>query len=190
MRTSDADTLSRFLDAERNSRYRVAFPFLATTVRRELDWARSTGRQADERARPGTPDALIGLTERRRKLLELHYAGRISAELFAEEEGRLTRQINALWMESHAAAQEADELDDLEQRFQEVLELLQDLDLERVWAEASQQERRVLIDELVDRVAVYPDHLEVTVHGVPTLNVLLSEVGLRESENARVGGGT
>jgi hypothetical protein len=30
----------------------------------------------------------------------------------------------------------------------------------------------------------------VVVHGVPKLNVLLSEVGLAESQNKRVGGGT
>jgi hypothetical protein len=48
----------------------------------------------------------------------------------------------------------------------------------------------VLIDELVDGVAVFADHLEV-VHGAATLNVLVSEVGLvDQSENARVGGGT
>ena len=44
------------------------------------------------------------------------------------------------------------------------------------------------IDELLDRIIVYPDHLEVVVHGVPKLNVLLSEVGLAESQNERVGG--
>ena len=46
----------------------------------------------------------------------------------------------------------------------------------------------MLIDELLDRIIVYPDHLEVVVHGVPKMNVLLSEVGLAESQNARVGG--
>jgi len=59
-----------------------------------------------------------------------------------------------------------------------------------VWVAASDQERRVLIDELLDRIIVFPDHLEVVVHGVPKVNVLLSEVGLAESQNARVGGGT
>jgi hypothetical protein len=49
-------------------------------------------------------------------------------------------------------------------------------------------ERRVLVNELVDHVAVYPDHLEVAVHGVPKLNVLLAEVGLVEQSGfSRVG---
>ncbi len=37
-------------------------------------------------------------------------------------------------------------------------------------------------------LAAYPDHLEVVVDGVSTINVLLSEVGLKESQNVRVGG--
>jgi hypothetical protein len=76
------------------------------------------------------------------------------------------------------------------QRFEEVLRVLAELDLDRVWAEADDKERRVLIDELLDRIIVYPDHLEVVVHGVPKINVLLSEVGLAESQNTCVGGGT
>ncbi len=49
----------------------------------------------------------------------------------------------------------------------------------------------MLVDELVNEIAIFPDHLEVTVHGAPRLNMLLSELGLADqSENACVGGGT
>ena len=51
-------------------------------------------------------------------------------------------------------------------------------------------ERQILIDELVDRVVIFPDHLEVQVVGSPTLNVGFDEVGLGQSQNAGVGGGT
>ena len=54
----------------------------------------------------------------------------------------------------------------------------QELDLDRVWEAATEQQRQVLIDELLERVAIFPDHLEVTVHGAPRLNVLLGEVRL------------
>ena len=37
----------------------------------------------------------------------------------------------------------------------------------------------------MDAVTVFPDHLEVTVAGAPPLNVLYSEVGLKESETVR-----
>jgi hypothetical protein len=133
-------------------------------------------------------NALAGLTERRRKLLELHYAGQISRELFGFEEAELTRQMESLRNDAQLETEAADEQDELAQRFEEVLEILSDLKLEQVWTEASDQERRVLLDELLDRIIVFPDHLEVVVHGAPRLNVLLSEVGLAESQNTRVGG--
>ncbi len=136
------------------------------------------------------PDALAELTERRRKLLELHYADLISADLFGAEEAEISRQIEQARAEASDDEQAATEQDELAQRFEEVLTVLADLDLRRVWAEASDPERRVLVDELLDRIIVFPDHLEVVVHGVPKLNVLLSEVGLAESQNTRVGGGT
>lgn len=75
------------------------------------------------------------LAERRRNLLELYYADKLSPELFAEEEARLSGQIQA--------------------------------------------------------VAMYPDHLEVTVSGARRLNVTLEEVGLTGGWQFRgVGGGT
>ena len=67
--------------------------------------------------------------------------------------------------------------------------LLPDLDIETVSGAANESERRVLIEELIDSVTVFPDHLEVTVGGAPPLNVLYSEVGLKESQNVRVGEG-
>jgi len=60
--------------------------------------------------------------------------------------------------------------------------------IETVWEAAEFKERRVLVEELVEFVAFFPDHLEVKVAGVPRLNVLLGEVGLEESANAGVGG--
>ena len=99
------------------------------------------------------------------------------------------RSYSAIKAPSLADEEEAaTEQDELAQRFEEVLALLAELDLQQVWSEPSDAERRVLIDELLDRIIVYPDHLEVVVHGVPKINVLLSEVGLAESQNKRVGG--
>jgi hypothetical protein len=71
-----------------------------------------------------------------------------------------------------------------------VAALLRDLDIEAVWTVSEEQERRVLIEELVEAVGVFPDHLEVTVTGAPPLNVLYGEVGLKESGFVGVGGGT
>lgn len=82
--------------------------------------------------------------------------------------------------------------DDLTVRFEEVVELLQSLDLDRLWLAATDQERRTLIEELLDSLEVHPDRLTVAIHGAPKLNVALAEVGLGNghSGNVGVGGGT
>ncbi len=89
-------------------------------------------------------------------------------------------------------ASEARETSELAERFEQVAALLRELDLDVMWDGATDQERRVLIEELVNAVVVCPDHLEVRIHGVPSLNVWLDEVGLggRQSQIAGVGGGT
>jgi hypothetical protein len=65
--------------------------------------------------------------------------------------------------------------------------VLQELDIERVWEVAEDGDRRVLIEELLEWVTIYPDHMEVTVAGAPPLNVLYSEVGLKQSQIGGVG---
>lgn len=70
--------------------------------------------------------------------------------------------------------------DDVRARFEQVAALLASLDVEAVWKEASQEERRVLVHELLEEVALFPDHLEVAVTGAPRLNVTLDEVGVQK----------
>lgn len=56
--------------------------------------------------------------------------------------------------------------------------VLADLDIGQAWEAATDPERRILVEELLGEVALFPDHLEVEVAGAPRLNVLLDEVGL------------
>ena len=69
--------------------------------------------------------------------------------------------------------------------------MLRELNVDEIWAEATSKERRVLVEELLDVLAIFPDHLEVTVKGAPRLNVTLDEVGLRGGwwQSVGVGGG-
>jgi hypothetical protein len=144
-----------------------------------------TGSQGRRRG-PGVAD----LEERRRKLLELYYREQISGEGFAEEESRLRHQIEAAKAEAANGERQRGDQAELAERFEAVARILRELDVDRLWAEATEAERRVLVEELVEGVAIFPDHLTVTVAGAPTLNVLLREVGLNEKvQNARVGGG-
>ena len=57
-----------------------------------------------------------------------------------------------------------------------------DLDMDAVWAEADERERRVFVENLLAWIKVFPDHLEVKVVGSPLINVLLSEIGLKVPE--------
>jgi hypothetical protein len=130
------------------------------------------------------------LSEDRKALLQLHYNGKISADGFKEEEDRLLIDIELARTQATRRASEAQTRSELEQRFERVAKVLSDLDLKAVWSAAKDSERRVLVEEFLEWVTVFPDHLEVSVIGAPPLNVLLGEVGLKESEIVGVGGPT
>lgn len=135
-------------------------------------------------------DLLAELSERRRMLLDLYYAKKITAEGFEEEEQHLCASIEAA--RGQVAQEDASHLQatELEARFERVATILQELDIERIWAAATDEQRHVLISELLESVKVFPDHLEVVVSGVPPLNVLYGEVGMKDSETVGVGDGT
>ena len=141
-------------------------------------------------ARRSPAKTLALLSANRRKLLDLYYQDKISAEAFAEEERRMADQIEAVRTEAAEDASQRAVRDDLALRFDQVVESLRNLDMSEVWAEATDDERRVLIEELVGGVSIFPDHLEVTISGAPALNVTLEEVGLKQSSIGGVGGGT
>ena len=149
---------------------------LQEETRRELKRALGSGTERG-RGRRGTA-GLVHLLERRRKLLELYYADRLSAELFAEEEAGISDRIEALRREREEREVERTRLSDVAARFEEVARVLRKMDVDHLWAKASDEERRVMVEEWLDSVAMFPDHLEVTVSGAPRLNVLLEEVGL------------
>ena len=138
------------------------------------------------RSRHGVDD----LVAQRRKLLRLYYDDKVGADLFAEEEARLSVAIRETQRESEDARVEVARNDEVAQHFDEVAQLLATLDVDKTWKAATDVERRVLIDEFIEEITVLPDYLDVKVHGAPSLHVLYQEVGLKESGFDRVGGGT
>jgi len=58
--------------------------------------------------------------------------------------------------------------------------LLNDLNLDAFWEDASSAERRILINDLIDSVNIFPDRLTVQVAGVLPFLVTLKEVGLNQ----------
>jgi site-specific DNA recombinase len=164
---------------------------LQEAIRRFLARGRPASPTLEDGRRPrGAAAKLAALSDKRRKLLDLYYEDGIGKDFFAEEERRLSAEIEAVRAQASEREHQEQVQNELVLRFEQVAAILRDLDIKALWAAAEDAERRVLIEELVDSVTVFPDHLEVTVGGAPPLNVLYSEVGLKESENVRVGGGT
>ncbi len=163
---------------------------LQEAIRSQLAGGRLSAPKARRRTRRAPAEDLAALTDQRRKLLELHYADRISGEAFGEEERRIAGQIEAIRPEAAEARQVDEQANEVTMRFEEVAKALRDLDIDLVWSEASDGERRVLVDELLREVTVYPDHLTVHVVGAPPLHVTLEEVGLGQSQKDGVGEGT
>ena len=164
---------------------------LQAAIRRELaGGGRTAPRGASRRRRSDPAKALAVLSDQRRKLLKLHYGDQISAELFHEEEMRISAEIESARAQGVEEQVIEREKSELEIRFEEVAKVLADLDIEAVWDAAEFQERRVLVEELVECIKVFPDHLEVKVSGTPPINVLYEEVGLKGSEIVGVGDGT
>ncbi len=161
---------------------------LREAIRRQLAGDKSTNPPPSRG--PSAAATLAKLAEDRRKLLELYYAGQITADGFQEEESRLATALVAARERAADERHETRLKSDLELRFDQVAAVLGDLDIEALWQKADDTERRVLVEELLKSVTVFPDHLEVSVSGTPALNVLYDEVGLKVSENVRVGGGT
>ena len=161
---------------------------LREAIRRRLA-GRGPDAAAPRRTRRAAPGVTLkALSDDRRKLLGLFYKGKISEDLFHEEETRLGLAIETLRHEAAALNEEVHAQTDLEARFEEVAAILTTLDIEVLWEAAEDRERHVIVQNMIESVTVFPDHLEVKVVGSPALHVLYSEVGLKGSENVQVGG--
>jgi site-specific DNA recombinase len=149
---------------------------LRRAIRDEL--SRAVSRQGDPRPAPRLTSEVRDIERRRRKLLDLYYSEKISSDLFEQEEARLTKQIESLRQEADQKTDDDRANERLLERFEEVAAVLAEMDIERLWEAATEQERRVLVEEMVEAVAIFPDHLEVKIEGAPKLNIALREVGL------------
>jgi len=78
--------------------------------------------------------------------------------------------------------------DDIAAGFEQLAQILESVNLGELWEDATEQQRRTILDELLDDVTAHRDRLSVTIHGAPPLDVAFSEVGLKDSELSRVGG--
>ena len=149
---------------------------MVTAIRREL----ARGLEPDRASAPGSAltGSLARLERKRRKLLDLFYDDRISSDLFVQEEKRLANKLETARDELHNREIEREAAAKAAAEFERALPVIEELDVDSIWEEASDAEKRVLIEDLVKGIWFFPDHLEVEVVGVPKMNVSLEEVGL------------
>ena len=110
---------------------------------------------------------VLSLTQKRRKLLDLHYADQITAEAFADEEPRLTTHPRPS-MPRTTNRRRAGTQSELAHRSKPSPSYYREIDVDAVWHEATPAERRILVEDLVEAVVIHPDHLEVRVNELPT----------------------
>ncbi|MHB8795944.1 MAG: hypothetical protein ACYC90_10825 [Candidatus Nanopelagicales bacterium] len=151
---------------------------LREAIRQELAEARAPLAQRSRRVDRSDTGSASGIERRRRKLLDLYYSDRIDPDQFAQEDRRLRSELEILQVEAVQAEADERRIDDVAKRFEDVAAVLAQMDVNRLWEAATPAERRVLVEEMPNEVALFPDHLEVEVAGAPRLNVLLEEVGL------------
>ena len=66
-----------------------------------------------------------------------------------------------------------------EEAFDALVEQFSGIDFDQIWEEATPAERRILIEDFLENIYLYPDRLTVQVAGAPPITVTLHEVGLR-----------
>ena len=146
---------------------------LRAAIRAELH------RHLDPAPDEDTAATIASLKRKRQRLLDLYYEDKITPDAFEEEERRLTTLIGTLQTAHDEHTEQAQARSELAQRFEQVAQLLAGIDIDTIWNEADEKERRVLVEDLVDAIYIYADHLQVAACGAPPLRVNLDEVGLR-----------
>ena len=155
-------------------------PQLVNAIRAQFDNAAvSAGSVAAQPTRAG---ALAALRNKRDRLLALYLDEKITADYFAEQERQLTGKIDAHTRDHDEAIKALNHKTILGQAFERVAAIVQspEFNLDDIWDNASDKERRVLVEELIEAVTIHADRLEVTVSGAPPLLIRLDEVGLRD----------
>lgn len=162
---------------------------MRSTIRQHLAERREPD-AVRRRCSRGLADGLAALRDEQTKLLQLHYKGLIADELFAREQTRIADEIDQLRYDAETVAAEAVHTFELDARFEDLVQLLDDIRIGDLWPHATDTERRTFVDELVEHLTVHEHHVSVHLNGAPPLRVAFDEVGLKDSGLSRGGGTT
>ena len=121
---------------------------------------------------------LTSLATKKRKLLDLYYSDRIDGSTFSVEERRLSAQMALLEAELEEQHEKKAKEQAKQASFTALVEQFAEIDFDKIWDEATPSERRVLIEDFLENIYLYPDRLTVQVVGAPAIMVTLQEVGL------------
>ena len=121
---------------------------------------------------------LTALATKKRKLLDLYFADRIDGSTFSDEERRLSAQMTLLEAELEEQHEKKAKEQAKQASFNALVEQFAAIDFDKIWDEATPSERRVLIEDFLENIYLYPDRLTVQVVGAPAIMVTLQEVGL------------
>lgn len=129
---------------------------------------------------PSAASTITALKAKERKLFDLHYQDKIDADSLAQEHQRVKTQMTTLENEDTANEVDRRRKDEAADKFDRIGASLAEVDFDRIWDEANPSERRILMEDLIDSVFVYPDQLTVQVAGAPPFLVTREEVGLTQ----------
>ena len=155
---------------------------LRQAIDQQLEAARSA--RPDGRAAGGVETRELAaevrdLEQRQRQLLELHYKGAISPELFAREESALAELLQQLRGDQVELGKVAAAASAVSEKWADVEAFLAQLDFDVIWDTADDDEKRKLVTHALEGLTIHTDHIEVRVSGAPPLVVLPEEVGFK-----------
>jgi site-specific DNA recombinase len=120
------------------------------------------------------------------KLFDLYVKSKVNEDFFAERQSVLRAQMSTLQAQLTDLERQEVVVGEAISRFGSLGGLLCDLDIDSFWAEATNAERKILVQDLVDEVRIYPDRISVQVAGAPPIVVMPEEVGLRVGSRSMV----
>jgi hypothetical protein len=118
---------------------------------------------------PSSASTTTALKAKERKLFDLHYQDKIDADSLAQEHQRVKTQMTTLENENTANEVDRRRIDEAADKFDRIGASLAEADFDRIWDEANPSERRILMEDLIDSVFIYPDQLTVQVAGAPPI---------------------
>ena len=151
-------------------------PELSSAIRYQL----TEHRRKEAPTGPTVTTAVATLRRKQEKLLNLHFADQIDGETFGVQNRHLVTQITALEEDESRRQSDLETREHAADRFDEVASLLATTDFEEILKVATDSERRVLVEDLIDSVCIYPDQITVQLAGAPPILVTLEEAGLTQ----------